>query len=331
MRITALFFFLCFALPGLCQIPGIKSIKPYTTCSGYELKVGDSLIIGFGSTSSEAFRHIFVPPSLVSNELYHFPKSATGSILPIKYFKHAVVEGKEMVYAVVPSGGNVPSFQNAAIEIENAFRTGEVFCKQSQIFNSKNYTPFTDEVALLQVVKLKRKEPADIAEEYLRRVHPVRYMEIDENEFVLRKEIRDIIPVIKAKADSLQDSTVYKFTSKVHLSEYDFDKKGFPLEIPYAGISALTYIGFPNETQANIVFTNASNFSLFPISETIAEQLFTYKTTMGVTDRWVYLRINFKITGSEEESNNLVAEIIDIEVYGNWNRYSYDLGIIKKP
>ena len=108
------------------------------------------------------------------------------------------------------------------------------------------------------------------------------------------------------------------------------------------GIDYIDIVKSPFQYLCRLFYANDNNKSeikYFPLNKVIARDFIKERKNKysGKVDRTVYLRINYILTGLIVERKKkygvvkkcLEAKIKSVEVYGNKNGYSDDLGVLK--
>jgi hypothetical protein len=312
------------------QTSKIKFSEPYKTASGIILTPGDTLTIGFKSQSfNSMFNYLFD-----INFKNSFTESATGRKVTIKHFRRETIDGKQVIIVVIPP--QPETGLNAYVDIEKALEHGEIFSSQSQFIKSRNAKLFIKE-PLLYFIKAFEKEPANYAREFLYRFDRTTFNKVKEDEFELGKILRKTSQQIENTVDSLDFKTTYAITIKVELSEYDFEKKGFPFRLPEA-ITVLDKGFSEDKTAVYLVISNSIIFQNLKMSEEQAK-IFVQKRKdrYGNVDRTVYVKVNFfaedKISTFKSNSGDtregITGTVTSLEFYGNKNFVSDDLGVVK--
>ncbi len=344
IRKFLLVFMVLIPLSTIAQVSGTKSLEPYYTKSGLKIEVGDTIILGIGSNYDKKFKHVYVPAGLVSNK-YVFPKTSSYKRFPVKFFKKQNIGGQIMTYAVIPSKSEVSSFNNAAVEIELALKSGELLLKGSQFLSGKG--KFMDaKTALLQYIIISGSELSAFAREYSYRFDNDTFEKYHQDEFEFVDILEKTVNKMSDEISEFKKDNVFRTNATIKFGKYAFEKEAFEFSFDAESVTVLKKAygagalskGLKTH-EVNIAFNNKSEIKYFPLNKVIARDFIKERKNKysGKVDRTVYLRINYILTGLIVERKKkygvvkkcLEAKIKSVEVYGNKNGYSDDLGVLK--
>lgn len=327
----------------IAQVPGKKSLDPYITKSGLKIEVGDTIILGIGTNYNKSFKHVYVPAGLVSNK-YIFPKTSSYKRFPVKFFKKQNIGGKIMTYAVIPSRSEVSSFNNAAIEIEPAFKSGEILLKGSQ-FLSGTGKYMDAKTAFIKYIMISGSEPRAFAREYSYRFDNEVFERYHQDEFEFVDILEKTVNKMSDEIAEFKKDDVFRTNATHKFGKYDFEKEAFEIRFEAESLTVLKKKygagalskGLKTH-EVNIAFNNKSEIKYFQLNKDVARAFIKERKNKysGKVDRTIYLRINYTLTGLIVERKEkhgpvkkcLEAEIKSVEVYGNKNGYSDDLGVL---
>jgi hypothetical protein len=123
---------------------------------------------------------------------------------------------------------------------------------------------------------------------------------------------------------------------ELELGEYNFDRQGFEVSFPkYLNILTEMYSDLA-KTKVAVTFPGLKEVSIFKMDSNRAKDFVqSRKKSTGEVNRKVICKVNFRFKDklTSVMDNQIIVcltgEVESVEMYGNMNKYSDDLGVIE--
>jgi hypothetical protein len=314
-----------FAHHGLSQ----DAIPIFVSWSGQELKIGDTLTFVQGSSDYRFYQHLYLS---TGERLWQKDVPTRKTI--IKNFRKALIDNKQVTVAVIPSFPE-RGFFNVWIDIEKALKSGEVVGPSSQAIRFKRYKWISNE-PLIYYLKLLELDVKPFAKEYMYRYDKKTYDKYRNDEFEFQEKQNAVAKQMQKQMDELRFDLPVCTGFQLELGEYDFEQQGFEVSFPkYLDILTEMFDDVA-KTNVSVTFPRLKEVSVFKMDPNRAKEFIqSRKNGYGEINRKVICKVNFrfkdKLTSVMDEKIIvcLTGEVESVEMYGNMNKYSDDLGVIE--
>ena len=206
------------------------------------------------------------------------------------------------------------------INVREALNSGEMVLKMNP--NASKNPWLTDKIAFLyyNFNKQGTNEAGSLAKEYIYRFQKELYNKGNNDEFEREKVLQTANALLRDEVQKVDFTQKYCIYTTMEFGEYDFAKKGFPIQKETLQSSSLIIANSEGQYQPiGLSFSNLKDFQFVAVPEDEASQLIKrVKSRMdiaGNVSRKVYAIINFEISTSKIGERQLQGKIVDIELY----------------
>ncbi|MDR1226266.1 MAG: DUF4852 domain-containing protein [Prevotellaceae bacterium] len=206
------------------------------------------------------------------------------------------------------------------INVREALNSGEMVLKMNP--NASKNPLLTDKIAFLYYTKQRANEAGSLANEYLYRFQKELYGKGSNDEFEREKMLQTSNALLRDEVQKVDFTQQYYIYTTMEFGEYNFAKKGFPIQKEALQSDGSGLIIANSEGQhppIGLSFSNLKDFQLVSVPEGEASQLIkrvkSRKDVLGNISRKVYAIINFEVSPSKVGERELQGRIVDIELY----------------
>jgi hypothetical protein len=208
-------------------------------------------------------------------------------------------------------GGPLYTYINA----REALNSGEMVLKMNP--NASKNPLLTDKIAFLYYTKQRANEAGLLANEYLYRFQKELYGKGSNDEFEREKMLQASNTLLRDEVQKADFTQQYYIYTTMEFGEYNFAKKGFPIQSDDSGLIIADSEG--QHPPIGLSFSNLKDFQLVSVPEDEASQLIkrvkSRKDVGGNISRKVYAIVNFEVSPSKVGERQLQGKIVDIELY----------------